>query len=101
MVGRSPMDETEFVHLISSLQSKRPLRVTYVANKILGSLEWKPVDDGWTHLMSIPRGRIYKFRHPNYKHPTLPVAHQGLFGVYRKLVSMGFISHTDKYKFLS
>ena len=94
------MGENEFVQLISSLQSKRPLRVTYLANKELGSLEWRDLNQPWAHLMSIPRRYIPRLRSQDYLSQR-GIPHQSLFGVYRKLVSLGLISPQEKSKFLS
>lgn len=94
------MGENEFIQLIRSLQSKRPLRVTYSYNKALGSLEWRDLNQPWAHLMSVPRRNIYKFRHPDYKHWS-GVAHQSLWGVYKKLRDLRLISPSEKHKFLA
>lgn len=94
------MGENEFVQLIRSLQSKRPLRVVYLSNKELGSLQWRDLNQPWEHLMSVPRRQINKFRSPDYL-SSRGVQHRSLYSIYKKLVSLGLISPQEKSKFLS
>lgn len=111
------MNEHEFDKLIKSLDQKIPLRIVRSPNKIvwsekrqcfhnentkqLDSLQWKsPEHNGeWVHLMSIPKGKIYKTRNDNYKVRS-GVPHRSLMGVYKKLVSSKAILASNKHKFL-
>lgn len=95
------MTKNEFDDLISTLDSKRPLRIIRLSTKDIASLEWKPCNQPWEHLMSIPNGPIYKIRHSDYRAKELKVPHQSLFGVYKKLSELGLISSAQKHLFLN
>lgn len=95
------MTRNEFDNLIRTLKTKRPVRIVRLSDRDVGSLEWRPVNQPWEHLMSIPNGPIYKTRHDDYRDDNLNVKHQSLIGVYNKLVGTGLISPSQKHLFLN
>lgn len=107
------MSEEEFDALIASLEA--PLRVQRVPRKFVkrpdgswhciakdtASLQFKNLEFGeWMHLITIPRGRIYRFRQDAYKSSVAKVPHRGLNSIADALIQKGFISPTEKINFV-
>ena len=94
------MTERDFDKLISSLKSKRPLRTIRLSHRHIGSVEQRNTDGSWEHIITIPRGQIYKTQIPEYQDKHLGVPHTSLRKVYNVLIKRGLISPEEKHKFL-
>lgn len=109
------MTANELDRFILTLPAERPLRVVRLpsryavdsetgtikdrAEKEVDSLEWKTPAGLWEHLMSVPRGPIYKYRHPEY-HTEKGVHHISLHGLFNKLVKRRLINPKHRYLFV-
>lgn len=108
------MDQSSFEARIRTLKTKRPIRLVYLPNKLkyidghfydngtkdCGSIEWRNDEGRWEHLITVPRGNIYHFKHESYRCQDYDSVHNSLDVVYRRLVARRLVEKDTAYNSL-
>lgn len=108
------MDQPSFEARIRTLKTKRPIRLVYLPNKIkcfnghfydngtkdCGSIEWKNDEGKWEHLITVPRGKIFKYKHEDYRCQDYGAQHYSLDVVYRTLIARRLVEKDTAYNHL-
>lgn len=108
------MDQPSFEARIRSLPTKLPIRLRYLPSKFVvrdghvydngtkdcGSIEWRNIEGQWEHLITVPRGNIYAFKHDGYRCQDYDHPHNSLDVVYRNLVRRGLVDRDTAHKYL-
>ncbi len=108
------MDQSSFEARIRTLKTKRPIRLIYLPNKLkyidghfydnhtkdCGSLAWLNEEGKWEHIITVPRGRLYTYKHDDYCCQDYGGVHNSLDVVYRRLVARRLVQKDIAYNYL-
>jgi len=106
------MTTNELKRFLHTLNTKRPLRVFRHPSRFvidntghfvdtiqrdIDSIEWKTVTGEWEHLVSIPRGNIYKHRDERYRSDYVNRSHNSLQTIYNKLITKRLLENPRSF----